>query len=161
MKKKETTKTTVTKKTKLKEITPEPTIEKIDTVEEIIDLSYDDNTANQLESEGLGDLISKATSFLGFKECEPCKKRKLRFNKMFNWLHPKRMLTDEEHQLMNRISGTTTILSQDSKALFNLYNDVFGGKVERCSCSGLVKKMIERLNNWRYESIKDIYDENY
>jgi hypothetical protein len=35
------------------------------------------------KSKGLGDTIKKATSALGIKQCEPCKKRQQKLNKMF------------------------------------------------------------------------------
>lgn len=35
------------------------------------------------KSEGLGDTVKKVTNALGIKQCEPCKKRQQRLNKMF------------------------------------------------------------------------------
>ena len=35
------------------------------------------------KSEGLGDTVKKITNAMGIKQCEPCKKRQQRLNKMF------------------------------------------------------------------------------
>lgn len=98
-----------------------------------------------LKAAGLGDLIEKATSALGIEKCESCEQRRINLNRMFPWLKSNRDFTKEEVAFVNRIKSNPVIQSEDLDRLFILYNDVFSSKLEKCVCSGLVGKMVERL----------------
>lgn len=98
-----------------------------------------------LKAAGLGDLIEKATSALGIEKCESCEQRRINLNRMFPWLKSNRDFTKEEVAFVKRIQSNPVIQSEDLDRLFALYNDVFNSKLEKCVCSGLVGKMVERL----------------
>lgn len=98
-----------------------------------------------LKAAGLGDLIEKATTALGIEKCEGCEQRRINFNRMFPWLKANRDFTKEEVAFVKRIQSNPVIQSEDLDELFVLYNDVFSSKLEKCVCSGLVSKMVERL----------------
>jgi len=98
-----------------------------------------------IKSAGLGDLIEKATTALGIDKCEACEQRRINLNKMFPWLKSNRDFTKEEVAFVKRIKSNPVIQSEDLDKLFILYNDVFSSKLEKCQCSGLVGKMVERL----------------
>lgn len=105
----------------------------------------EETTDQKLETSGLGDLIAKVTDTLGINKCQKCEQRQLALNKMFPWLKSNREITDEEVEFVKRISSTNTLKSDDVNYLFTLYNDIFNSKLQRCACSGLISKMIQRL----------------
>jgi hypothetical protein len=57
-----------------------------------------------------------------------------------------REITKEDRELMERINKSYTIESDDVKALFKLYRELFNKYVERCNCPGLIKLMIDLIN---------------
>ena len=97
---------------------------------------------------GLGDLIAKVTDTLGIEKCQKCEERQSRLNRLFPWLKASRDVTQEERELMKRINAKPSIENDDVNALFKLYNELFSSKLSRCNCSGLIKKMIERINTF-------------
>lgn len=97
---------------------------------------------------GLGDAIKAVTEVLGIPQCEKCKERQSRLNRLFPWLKASRDVTEEERDLMARINTKPSIENDDVNALFKLYNELFSSKLSRCNCSGLIKKMIERINTF-------------
>lgn len=99
-----------------------------------------------LKPAGLGDVISLVTKALGIEECDSCNKRKLNFNKIFNWLKPVRCLTDEEVIFVKSLASKKTTDAEERKKLFSLYNEITKSKLELCSCPGLCKRLIERLS---------------
>lgn len=106
----------------------------------------EETTEQDLGIGGLGDAIKAVTEALGIEQCEKCKERQSRLNRLFPWLKASRDVTQEERELMERINSKPTIENDDVNALFRLYNELFGTKVSRCNCPGLIKKMIERIN---------------
>jgi hypothetical protein len=95
---------------------------------------------------GLGDAIKAVTQVLGIEQCEKCKERQSRLNRLFPWLKASRDVTQEERDLMARINAKPSIENDDVNALFKLYNELFSSKLSRCVCPGLIGKMIERIN---------------
>lgn len=106
----------------------------------------EETTEQDLGIGGLGDAIKAVTEALGIEQCEKCKERQSRLNRLFPWLKASRDVTQEERELMERINAKPTIENDDVNALFKLYNELFGTKVSRCNCPGLIAKMIERIN---------------
>lgn len=108
-----------------------------------------------LPPSGLGDVIKKVANPIAKilnlpVECEPCKKRQLKANKLFNWLTAKRDITDEEkvflHEMTLIIINKGIMINEDREKVFKLYNDITKSNVKACVCPGLVKVMVERLN---------------
>lgn len=105
-------------------------------------------TEQDLGIGGLGDAIKAVTQAFGIEQCEKCKERQSRLNRLFPWLKASRDVTQEERELMVRINAKSSIENDDVNALFKLYNELFSSKLSRCNCSGLIKKMIERINTF-------------
>lgn len=103
-------------------------------------------TEQDLGIGGLGDLIAKVTDTLNITKCQKCEERQSRLNRLFPWLKASRDVTEVERELMGRINSHPTIQNDDVNGLFKLYNELFSSKLSRCSCPGLIKKMIERIN---------------
>lgn len=97
---------------------------------------------------GLGDAIKAVTEALGIEQCEKCKERQSRLNRLFPWLKASRDVTQEERELMARINAKPSIENDDVNALFKLYNELFSSKLSRCNCPGLIGKMVERVNTF-------------
>lgn len=97
---------------------------------------------------GLGDAIKAVTEVLGIEQCEKCKERQSRLNRLFPWLKASRDVTQEERELMMRINAKPSIENDDVNALFKLYNELFSSKLSRCNCPGLIGKMVERVNTF-------------
>lgn len=95
---------------------------------------------------GIGDLIAKVTDSLGIEKCEKCEQRQIKFNKLMPWLKVSRNLTDDEKDFIKHIQQKAIIQSDDVNRLFVLYNEIYYAKNKRCSCPGLIGKMIQRLN---------------
>jgi len=98
------------------------------------------------DAKGLGDNIKAVTEVLGIEQCEKCKERQSRLNRLFPWLKASRDVTQEERELMARINAKSSIENDDVNTLFKLYNELFSSKLSRCNCPGLIGKMIERIN---------------
>jgi hypothetical protein len=64
---------------------------------------------------------------------------------MFPWLRTSRELTEEEIEFIKKITSTNRLDGSDVIKLFNLYNNIFSSKLQKCNCPGLVQKMIQRL----------------
>ena len=105
-------------------------------------------TEQDLGIGGLGDAIKAVTEVLGIERCEKCKERQSRLNRLFPWLKASRDVTQEERELMMRINAKPSIENDDVNALFKLYNELFSSKLSRCACSGLIAKMIQRINTF-------------
>ena len=103
----------------------------------------------ELPSRGLGDTVSKIAKFFGIEECEPCKKRKDAWNKMFPYLKVQKDFTKAQLELMDRLTASHIVNPEDHNQLFITYNEIFGTRLEKCLCPGLVSQLIERLNNCR------------
>jgi hypothetical protein len=98
-------------------------------------------------------VVQETTNTVGkVKGCESCKaKNSYKDKVMFPHLYKEvRDLTEDEVLLMKRINSSKKIVNDDVNGLFTLYNDIFGTKVVRCNCPGLIMTFIERIND-RYE----------
>ncbi len=105
-------------------------------------------TEQDLGIGGLGDAIKAVTEVLGIEQCEKCKERQSRLNRLFPWLKASRDVTEVERELMGRINAKPSIENDDVNALFKLYNELFSSKLSRCNCPGLIGKMVERVNTF-------------
>ena len=100
-----------------------------------------------LPIQGAGDIVGRMTDFFGIKKCVGCKNRENDWNKMFPFLKPKRELTEEEIEIVERVTIESKFIDKEDKDnFFNIYNEVFNSKIQRCDCPGLIKTMLERLN---------------
>lgn len=135
-----------------KKTTPKKTTKTIEPEVEMVDLTQpDESTQEELPSIGLGDTIAKVTDFLGIKKCASCEQRQKKLNKMFPWLNYEgQKLQGEEVELMKRVnSNPSTVASKDVDSLFALYNEKLQTgprKLKRCTCVGLLKTIVDRLN---------------
>ena len=66
-------------------------------------------------------------------------------NEMFPWLESSRELIEEETEFIKKITSINKLESSEVNYLFNLYNIIFSSKLQRCNCTGLIQKMIQRL----------------
>ena len=57
-----------------------------------------------------------------------------------------RDINDDDRELMKRINAKYTIQSDDVNSLFKLYSELFNKYVERCNCPGVIKQMIDLIN---------------
>jgi len=120
-------------------------ITQVKLIDELNTVFLDDKDRREGNINGLGDLISRVTSILGFEECEGCARRKRILNEFPFLKKDLRQLTEEEEELMDRVIAESLVVTKDVDDLFKLYNSMFGTKLERCNCPGLVRTMIKRL----------------
>jgi hypothetical protein len=94
---------------------------------------------------GLGDVIAAATSAIGIKPCDECKKRQEKLNKFFPFLKgAKRHLTDDEINLILTANKTKTIANTSEFIL--LYNSVYGTNIKPCSsCGAMYRPLLDKL----------------
>lgn len=102
---------------------------------------------------GLGDVISKITETVGIEECDGCKKRKEKLNKLFPFgvLEP----TEEEAQFLRDWFSIERkdISPKDQKTILSIYFRCFKLKpFDPCiGCSGVWKNILEKLKTLNYE----------
>lgn len=96
---------------------------------------------------GLGDVIAKITDTLGIEKCVECEERQSKLNHLMGWLKKSRELNEEEKEFVRFIQQKTIIQSADVTRLFILYNEIYYARNKKCSCPGLIAKMIQRLND--------------
>ena len=89
------------------------------------------------------------------KPCNTCKKKitKIELEPVITQTgelrkNPKltRDINDDDRKLMERINAKYTIQSDDVTSLFKLYSELFNKYVERCNCPGVVRQMIDLIN---------------
>lgn len=117
---------------------------------DILNKEYEEHSLKNMKTSGLGDLIGKVTNKLGIEECEGCKKRKEKLNKLFPWLKSKREYTEEENEWVIDLGKRTQMSGEESNRLFKLYNEITGNKIQKCMCPGMHKVMVERLQKFTY-----------
>jgi hypothetical protein len=118
-------------------------------IEDQIDLTAPSTEAEpSLPSTGLGDTVAKLTKAFGIEPCDGCKSRQSTLNKLFPYLNPSRLLSDDETAFVNDINSRTQMSSDEANRLFALYNEVFPTRspIRRCNCPGLIMKLIQRLH---------------
>lgn len=94
---------------------------------------------------GFGDLVSKVTNALGIDECDGCEERKKKLNDIFPFNRDSRLMTEDEIKFIKDLNSRTVMSADESKRLFAIYNEITKQKVQRCTCPGLHKTMIQRM----------------
>ena len=124
-------------------------VKAVEAVEPDVDLNIItlENT-QELPSAGLGDVVRKFTKALGIHECVECTQRKAKLNKLFPFLKLSRQITQEEKDLMKTIALSHIITGENVSKLFNLYNELFNTKYEKCQCSALIGQLIIRIDTF-------------
>lgn len=113
-----------------------------------------ESTEQSLPAAGLGDAIASIAKpiakVIGLEDCNGCKSRQERYNKLFPWLKLSRDYTEDEVDFIRSISSRQTMKNDEVNRLFSLYNEVFPSRtpVKRCNCPGMIIKMIQRLESF-------------
>jgi hypothetical protein len=110
------------------------------------------NVSVELPSIGLGDTISKITSFFGVEPCAPCEERKKKLNRMFGYLKWDELeaLSQRELEILEDMDRTQTLKQEYRDELFLAYNKRFVQDVRKyiksCLCPGIILKIKETLD---------------
>ena len=101
--------------------------------------------------QGVGDVVSKVTDFLGIVPCEKCNKRREEWNNMFPIRLKPRELTEEELNTWREYQSVRTLrlLETHRKMICKIYSDVFQvpyyEPCKNCDASPYLR-MIERMD---------------
>ncbi|MFC6095776.1 hypothetical protein ACFPVY_03885 [Flavobacterium qiangtangense] len=96
---------------------------------------------------GFGDLIKKGTQLLGIKQCDACKERQAKLNKMFPFIKRAKPLNDDDIKFLKRIRHANTIGAEDRNEIFYLSNRTFGVRLTPCQCPSTIIQLREKLWN--------------
>ena len=103
---------------------------------------------------GLGDVIATITDAVGIEQCEGCKKRQEKANKLYPF--GVEDLTEEEKTYLGTFFETdkTEISKEEQTELLKIYFRVYRIKpFEPCiGCSGVWKSIIKKLKKLDYEN---------
>lgn len=103
---------------------------------------------------GLGDAIATVTDALGIEQCEGCKNRQERLNKILPF--GTKDLTDEQKEYLQNFfeSQHDELTPNQQKELIGIYFDVYQLKpFTPCTgCSGVWKSIIKKLKKLDYEN---------
>jgi len=94
---------------------------------------------------GLGDLIKKGTQLLGIKQCDACKERQAKLNKMFPFIKRAKPITEDDIKFLKRIRYVNTIGAEDRNEIFYLFNRTFATRHTPCQCPGTIMELREKL----------------
>ena len=104
--------------------------------------------------DGLGDVVKSITKATGIDKLVKwiagddcgCKERQKEFNKMFPFQKPN-CLTEEEYEWLTSFIRTKKIrvTFDERQHLFEVYNRVFGTKLQPTSCPSCITNMINKL----------------
>lgn len=103
---------------------------------------------------GLGDAIATVTDALGIEQCEGCKKRQDKYNKLLPF-GVKELTQEQKEYLQEFFSEERDELTpQQQKELINIYFDAYKLKpFTPCTgCSGVWKSIIKKLKALDYEN---------
>lgn len=92
---------------------------------------------------GVGDVIKKVTEVLGIEQCEPCKERQEKLNKMFPFTKKANPIPKSDFEFILGIKNT--ILKEDRARFEQLVRDTFKVKFISCNCPVKYKKALEDL----------------
>jgi len=115
-------------------------VQKVYNPTENVDLPEKSNSIN-----GLGDVVSTITSFLGIEECDKCKKRKEELNKAFPVLSKAEPINQDDIDFIKYLKTLKTINHVDIKILVFLYNKAFKQNINCTTCGSVLKSAIEKL----------------
>jgi hypothetical protein len=113
--------------------------------EENIDIS--NTTPTDKPIKGLGDVVEKITKFFGIEPCDKCIKRKEKMN-TFEFLRLIDTPTYDEVEMLRRTVLSKTLLEEDKKPFFEMYNRLFKRNVKVCNCPGVILGMVETLQEF-------------
>lgn len=111
--------------------------------------------ARKRKSQGLGDTIEKITTATGIKaavkflageDCG-CNERKEKLNKLFPYRKPKCLNEEDYKSLDNFFKEKKSLLYlKDQRMLSDIYERVFGVKLEQTSCDSCWRDYVSQLN---------------
>lgn len=96
---------------------------------------------------GLGDLIKKATDFVGITQCDECKERQAKLNSLFPFIKKAGNLNEDDISFLQRIITANTIGNIDRDYIFSLYNRVMNVRLQPCQCPSVISDMRTKLWN--------------
>jgi hypothetical protein len=103
---------------------------------------------------GLGDAIATVTDALGIEQCDGCKKRQDKLNKLIPF--GTKDLTDYQKEYLQSFFANepNELTPQHQKELIGIYFDVYQIKpfVPCTGCSGVWKSIIKKLKKLDYEN---------
>ena len=103
---------------------------------------------------GLGDAIATVTDALGIEQCDGCKKRQDKLNKLIPF--GTKDLTDYQKEYLQSFFSNepNELTPQQQKDLIGIYFDVYQIKpfVPCTGCSGVWKSIIKKLKKLDYEN---------
>lgn len=103
---------------------------------------------------GLGDVVATVTDALGIEQCEGCKQRQDKLNKLVPF--GTKDLTEEQKTYLQEFFAVehTELSPTQQKELIDIYFDVYQIKpfVPCTGCSGVWKSIIKKLKKLDYES---------
>ena len=84
----------------------------------------------------LGDAIAKVTHALGIEQCDACKERQQKLNKLFPYAKPQ-CLTEDEFNYLDAYFElkTNQLTSEQQRELIKINNRVLNQKLTFSSCS--------------------------
>lgn len=123
-----------------KKVNKKPTPKKVKEVKEEIILPETEQTEKK---EGLGDVVKAITGFFGFEQCEPCKERQAKLNKMFPFTKKANPISEEDAEFVMSIKNK---IEQSFRARFEqLVRDTFNERFVACNCPTKYRDALDRL----------------
>lgn len=106
---------------------------------------------------GLGDVVATVTDALGIEQCDGCKQRQDKLNKLVPF--GTKDLTEEQKTYLQEFFAVehTELSPTQQKELSGIYFDVYQIKpFDPCTgCSGVWKSIIKKLKKLDYEQVGD------
>jgi hypothetical protein len=132
-----------------KTVTPVVPVEVIEPVIEVVNPIIPDEvvnpTANQIT--GAGDVIKFITNAAGVEQCDECKDRQAKLNKLFPFISIAKEMTEEEIKFIKRIKNLTVMGYVDRNYLFQMYNRILKQHMLPCQCPSIVIQLREKMWN--------------
>lgn len=94
---------------------------------------------------GLGDVVKVVTNALNIEQCDACKERQEKLNKMFPFTKQAKSLTGADIVFLKRLKAAHAIGSAERIDLFKMYNRVMSKKLEPCNCPGIIINLVKEL----------------
>lgn len=112
--------------------------------------------ARRKKNTGLGDVVKQITDAVGIEQCNECKERQFKLNRLFPFKKVKSEMTDDDKAVFSDFLNakgqrvldgkTTTLTANDVRYLNDLYLIYFGLDNTNCpDCSGIHKTIIKDL----------------
>jgi len=94
---------------------------------------------------GVGDVIKFVTNAVGVEQCEQCKERQAKLNRLFPFTLIAKEMTGEEIEFIKRIKNNMSIGYVDRNYLFEKYNRILNQHLVPCQCPSIVIQIREKL----------------